>query len=405
LADLHPKIVAVCRDLPGPPLFAAWYSQPVLKRLAVTVGAGLLTISAPMRAALEDKTRLDDLLTAARVSPRLRIPAVNAAVAPSFDEVTRRLGNRLVVQPAFTSGGRDTVFVDGRADYKTAVGGDGPWRIAQFITGFSSNATALTVPTAGGCDVYVDLPSHKPVGVAEQGITPAKGAGNDWSQSWPAAMLRELVDGIVCLGEYLYASHGLVGLWGVDTIWSDDRAFINEINIRNQGTTELSGVNQVLRDLPPLLVAHLTLLARGPVTWLPSAKEFNGETVDRGAAGGRAPYYIKLRNVHPHSVTPRPGWRGSGVYRLDTARSLVWLREGAHPTDADLDRCEILLANAPAVGVVCAPGAELGTVEGITSKPIFDGPASLSPLGRVLHRAATACFVSTGPKGSSHDRR
>jgi hypothetical protein len=392
LADLEGRVIVACQELPGPPVFSAWYSHPTLIRIARTVGAYLLTVPAPVRAALEDKTRLNKLLRSAGTPKHLRIPALASTAAPAYADVVSRLGRRLVVQPAAASGGRGTVFVSDEATYERAVAGDGPWRISRFVEGFSSNTTVLTVPCRRGCSVYVDQPSHKPVGITELGIAAAKGAGNDWSPTWPREQTEELVDAITRLGHYLYDVYCLIGLWGVDTIWADGEVVINEINIRNQGTTELSGVNQVLRGQPPLLVAHLTVLAGGSVSWLPNPQDFNTATVERTVAGGRGPYYIKVRNIHSYPVSAGTSWRGSGVYGLDRSEALVWLRSGAHPTDADLDRGEILLANVPAAGVVCAPGAELGTIEGVTTRPLFLGPAELSPLGRKLHRAVMARF-------------
>ena len=397
LADDVLQIVRA--EITEPPLFAAWFTDPILKRLADSVSAQILTAPAAIRQRLEDKTNLDHLLRSAGVPARLRIPTVSASQPPSYQAVASQLGPRLVVQPAQASGGRGTSFVEDETGYDSAISGTGPWRISTFVAGYSSNTTVLTVPVPGGCSVYVDLPSHKPVGVDELGIAAAKGAGNDWSPEWPQELVAELVAAIVALGRYLYAFYHLVGLWGVDTIWSADRVVINENNVRNQGTTELSGVNQILRGLPPFLVAHLTVMAGGTVSWLPSPEEFNAETVRRSASGGPGPFYIKIRNTAPHPVTPIPGWAGSGVYRLDGDR-LSWLRAGAHPTDADLDAGEVLLANVPDADVVSGPGAELGTAEGITRRPVFAGPHHLSPLGAQVHQAVRRCFVPHPHEGT-----
>lgn len=393
LEQLGDDVRTLCCSLPSEPVFAAWYADPALLRLAQQCGASVLAVPSAMREALEDKTAFDDLLRSGGVSPRLRIPAITCDRRASFDDVTGRLGGRLVVQPSHTSGGRGTQFVDDQAGFERALVGDGPWRIAAFVEdGSSSNTTVLTVPTADGCAVYVDVPSHKPVGVAALGIAPAKGAGNDWSPPWPQPLVADLVEALVTLGTYLYRVHGLQGLWGADAIWTADRVVINEINVRNQGTTELSGVNQILRGLPPLLIAHLTVLAGGSVSWLPPAAEFNADTIQRAASAGTGPFYIKIRNTAEHPVMPHAAFRGPAVYRFDAA-GLSWLRPGAHPMDAALDRGEVLLANVPQAGVLCLPGAELGTVEGITSRPLFAGPSTLSPLGESLHAAVRRLFV------------
>jgi hypothetical protein len=399
LTALANDVLKSLRDAPARPLFAAWFTDAVLRQLADATGAQILTIVAETRRRLEDKTQLECLLRAADVPAQLRIPAVVVSQPPAYREIVARLGPRLVVQPAQTSGGRGTIFVADETSFRQAMNGQGPWRISTFVDGYSSNTTVLTVPVPGGCAVYVDQPSHKPVGIPDLGIAAAKGAGNDWFPSWPTELTEGLVEAVVRLGRYLFAFHGLVGLWGVDAIWSPDGVVINEINVRNQGTTELSGVNQNLRGLPPLLVAHLTVMAGGTVSWLPPPQVFNAETVRRSDGGHPAPFYIKIRNPDSHSVAPIGGWAGPGVYRLDGDR-LVFTRVGAHPADANLDAGETLLANVPGADVTCAPGAELGTAEGLTTRPVFAGPHHLSPLGARIHRAALRCFAAHPFEGS-----
>lgn len=89
------------------------------------------------------------------------------------------------------------------------------------------------------------------------------------------------------------------------------------------------------------------------------------------------------------------------MYRLNLD-GLAWESPGAHPVDANLGLGEVLLANAPAAGAVCAPGAELGTIEGLTTRPVFGGPDHLSALGARLHGAAEALFTPVeGSRSSS----
>src|SRR2546423_215187 len=87
----------------------------------------------------------------------------------------------------------------------------------------------------------------------------------------------------------------------------------------------------------------------------------------------------------PGPVVPSGLPHGPGIYQLQDGR-LRWLRPGAHPAAADADAGEVLLANLPAAHVVCLPGAELGTAEGITtgSGTPFAGPHELSVAGRGL---------------------
>jgi hypothetical protein len=188
-------------------------------------------------------------------------------------------------------------------------------------------------------------------------------------------------------------------LFGLDAILTDQgEVMFNEINVRNQGTTEVSGVNQQLRGVPPFLAAHLTVLLGGRPRWLPHVEEFNAGTIAAAVRPGPGPFYLKLRHhgTDPAVLSGLP--HGPGVYRLHGGR-LSWLRPGVHAADADADTGEVLLANLPAPHVVCLPGAELGTAEGITagSASPFAGTHELSPTGRALLDALGRALTPAPP--------
>ncbi|MFJ6492022.1 hypothetical protein [Streptomyces californicus] len=380
-------------ELPKPPVIAAWYATDRLRRWAGP-GGTVAAIDGRRRAVIEDKAAFDDLLQAAGVPQRMRIPCVRVdGPLPSLAELRRRVGSkRLVVQAGADSGGRGTVFVDHDADLARAAAVTGPYKVAAFITGWSSNTTVLSVPTAsGGVAVYVDRPSHKAVGIAEAGIGPGKSAGNDWSRPWPEEASAELVDAAVRIGRHLWAKHRMAGLFGLDALLTaESRVMFNEINCRNQGTTEVSAANQQLRGLPPFLAAHLTVLLGGRPHWLPDPDSFNEVTIRAAARGGPGPYYLKLRHRGADPVRVS-GLSGPGVYRAEGGR-LVWVRPGAHPACANADLGEVLLANLPAEHVVCLPGAELGTAEALTTGPAtpFAAPHQLSVFGDSILDALAA---------------
>jgi hypothetical protein len=384
---------AVLAGLSGPPVLAAWYATGRLRRWAGPRGT-VAAIDGRLRAVVEDKAAFDTLLENAGVPERTRIPAVRVdGVLPALSELRRRVGaGRLVVQAGADSGGRGTVFVDDDADLVRATAMPGPYKVAAFVAGWSSNTTVLSVPASdGSVAVYVDRPSHKAIGIAEAGIGPGKSAGNDWSRPWPEKAAADLVDAAVRIGRHLWAKHRMAGLFGLDAILTPDgRAVFNEINCRNQGTTEVSGVNQQLRGLPPFLAAHLTVLLGGQVDWLPEAEDFNAGSINVATTIGAGPFYLKLR--HRGTAPVRlAGLRGPGVYRLDGDR-LVWVRPGAHPGGANADLGEILLAGLPAEDVVCLPGAELGTAEALTTGPgsPFAAPHRLSAFGTAVLDALAA---------------
>jgi hypothetical protein len=304
-------------SLPRPAVIAAWYATDRLRSWAGPSGT-VAAIDGALRQLVEDKASFDALLQAAGVPQRMRIPAVRVdSMLPPLAGLRRAVGaERLVVQAGADSGGRGTVFVDTSEDLARAAAMTGPYKVSAFVDGWSSNTTVLSVPDrAGGVAVYVDRPSHKAVGVTEAGLAPGQSTGNDWSKPWPARACADLVEAAQLLGAHLWREHRMTGLFGLDTILtSDGRAMLNEINCRNQGTTEVSSVNQQLRGLPPFLAAHLTILLGTRPDWLPDAADFNTDTVSLAAAGGPGPFYFKLRH-RGESPVRLTGLHGPGVYR------------------------------------------------------------------------------------------
>ncbi|MEU1185767.1 hypothetical protein ABZ464_50805 [Streptomyces sp. NPDC005820] len=391
---------ALLRTRAAPPVIAAWYATDRLRRWAGP-GGTVAAIDGRLRAAVEDKAAFDALLRAAGVPERTRIPCVRVdARLPDLAELRARVGAaRLVVQSGADSGGRGRVFVDTDADLARAASMDGPYKVAAFVEGWSSNVTVLSVPDGRGwVSVYVDRPSHKAIGIPEAGIGPGKSAGNDWSRPWPAQAAADLVDAAVRVGELLWHTRRMAGMFGLDALLTGDgRVQLNEINCRNQGTTEVSAVNQQLRGLPPFTAAHLTILLGGHPDWLPPADDFNQATLTAATSPEPGPFYLKLRH-HGDRPVRLTGLRGPGVYRPAAENThLTWVRPGTHPYQADADRSEVLLTSLPGQDVVCLPGAELGTVEGLTTGPgrPFAGPHQLSGPGRGLLDALAAHLTAT----------
>lgn len=340
----------------------------------------MAAIDGTLRARLEDKADFGHLLEQACVPRRARIRAVRIGGAlPSMAVLRRRVGtSRVVVQAGVTSGGRGTVIAASDGDMAAAARLRGPYRVAAFIDGWSSNTTVLSVPDPhGGARIYVDRPSHKAIAVGELGVGAAKSAGNDWSRPWPAGAAALLAEAAVRIGEWAWREHRMAGLFGIDAILTPSgEVKVNEINCRNQGTTEVSAVNQQLRTLPPFIIAHLVTLLGGPVDWLGDADAFNHATLRCATTAGAGAFYAKVRLTGPAAASLSAQFAGPGVYRLDAHGRLRLARRGAHPAAADADCGELLIANTPGPDVTCWPGAEIATLEGITSGPgrPFSGP-------------------------------
>ncbi|MET7718479.1 hypothetical protein [Streptomyces sp. NPDC005407] len=350
-----------------------------------------------VRHLLEEKTALDELLRGAGVPRRLFIQStVYEDRLPSLAEMRRAVGTqRVVIQAGHNGGGRGTVFVDDVRSLDQAAGMSGPWKVSAFVEGWSSNTTVLSLPDGkGGVQVYVDRPSHTAMAVSALGIGAAKGAGHQWSTSFASHGVEDLITAAVRIGEWAWEHHGLMGLWGIDTIWTSDGPVINEINARKQGTTEVSGVNQQLAGYPPLVVAHLTAMLGHRVSWLPAADTYNAHTLAAAPGGKPAPYYVKVRARR--AVKTPAGFQGSGIYRFDGTH-LTWHSAGANPIEADSDAGLVLLANVPAADVTCQVNAELGTLEGLTAGRAapFGSPSDLSSHGSALLAAFDRLFLST----------
>lgn len=356
----------------GPVVVTGWYAGPALRDLAGP-GGTVAAIDGALRDRIEDKAVFDHLLTAAGVSADNRIPAIRVdGSLPSLGVLRRAVGaRRVVLQAGVTSGGRGTFFADDEEGLARAARTPGPYRVSAFTKGWSSNMTVLSVPDkSGGVRVYVDRPSHKAIAVAELGIGPAKSAGNDWSRPWPPEAVAQFAEAAVRIGEWAWAEHQMAGLFGLDAILTPDgQVKVNEINCRNQGTTEVSSVNQQLRGRPPFVIAHLVTMLGGHADWLGDPDEHNHETIRRATEPGTGPFYAKVRLDGRGPARISPDFPGPGVYRLGEDGRLHLVRGGAHPADADADRGEVLIANAPGPDVTCHPGAEIATLEGVTSGP------------------------------------
>jgi hypothetical protein len=393
LEELWPTAAEYLIDLGTTPAVYGWYETPTLRAIAELRGGTLLAHSQPLVTMLESKTAFSQILRSAGVSLESSIESIVLGTGTSvlgFDELRRRLdADILVVQADCGSGGRGTFFVQNDIEFATATA-TLPVRVSPYVPGPSGNITALTVPDGRtGCSIYVDLPSLKGIAVAALGIGSAKSAGNDWSVVHPKSHVRRIVDALERIGRWAYRKHRFAGLWGIDVIWSPKGPRINEINPRIQGSTETSSGNQLLRGIAPLVLGHLAILLDTEPHWLPPADEFNTETVRLAAIPNRtAPFYLKLRATElSHGSVD---FRGSGVYGIDSATSLLeWRRPGAIALDANLDQGEVLLANAALHGTTCAPGAEVATLEGLTSHPVFSSSGNyLAPSVEAIVAAA-----------------
>ncbi|WP_157382739.1 hypothetical protein [Nonomuraea coxensis] len=348
-----------------------------------------------VRFTLESKPLLDDLLRAAGVPAVARVRSMHVDRLPSPAELRRAVGAERVVVQAGGPGGSGTVIVSGEADMGRAARLLGPYRVAAYVDGWPVAITVLSVPDGkGGVHVYADRPAHLTTGVTEPSAGPVSAAGADWSRPWPAPAAALLVECAERVALWAWRRYGAAGMFGVDALLTpDERVRLTALRWRRQRRDEVEAVNQQAVGLPPFVLGQLAVMLGRPVGWLGDPAEFNQLTLLRATQQG-GPFAVRLRLAEGPPVR-MAGGQGSGVYRLGRDGRARWVRRAAHPAQARCDDGEFLLADLPGPGIACHPGADLGTLEGVTGggTPPFHGPASVSPFTRGILSAVSGLLV------------
>ncbi|SEF88044.1 hypothetical protein SAMN05444920_101914 [Nonomuraea solani] len=378
--------------LDRPPVISTWCAGERPYELAGP-GGTVAAIDPGVRAVLEARHLFDDLLRAAGVPAVARIRCVPADRLPGLAELRRSVGTeRVVVQAGGMSGGSRTVIVADEADMGRAVRLLGPYRVAAYVDGWPCAVTVLGVPDgAGGLNVYVDRPSHA--------TTDESCDGHDWSRPWPATAAALLFECAERVALWAWRRYGVAGLFTLDALLTpSERVYLSGVKWRHHKSPEVSGAGQQLIGLPPFMLAHLAVMLGTRVSWLADPNEFNHLSLVRATQRG-GPFSVRVRLGHDGGPMRVTAGQGSGVYRLDDRDRLRWERPGAHPADARADQGEFLLADLPGPDVVCHPGADLATVEGVTdgaTEP-FHGPGRVSPFTRRVTAAIGRLLTVSSP--------
>lgn len=368
------------------PILSVWQNTDEYEKLAKVLNAIILAMPAKVGLYLEDKTNFNNILKNSGVHHQFLLKELIFTCGesiPNYKTLCSYFGRKFVMQGR-GMGGRGTKIIKSLKDLvKAKQNLKGKIRITEYYKGFSSNVNILSIPDKKrGCLVYVGLPSFKATAIPEIGVPEATSAGSDWSLKFPLSLTSEFVKYVERIGHYIYKKFGLIGVWGLDSIWKKNNFRFNELNCRVQGTTDVGSINELLRGVPPFLLSHYLIFLDQEVSWMPAVEEFNKSTAKMmSKIATKRPFYLKIKVKGGRKLCLQSSLK-SGIYKIKNSH-LQWLQNRELTSDADFDKNEILIANLPKKETICYPGSQLCTLEGITqSRHIFSSPHTLSSQGK-----------------------
>lgn len=355
----------------------AWFDTPALEYLCNNVNNHIvLSREESICRQIEDKARLQEHLLAAGCrrfhTPRSQtFPAANHL--PDYEAIRKSLGETFVVQGRSMGGDGTKIirtsedYLEARNELRNAI------RASEFVDAPYKSVYALAVPTARGDDVavYVDGPSHKPVGIVELGNGAVAGAGGDWRPPHEAFDAEQLTKDVTLLAKYFYRQYGFYGHFVVEGFIRDGMFLFNEINARPGGGSEVNGDYQLQQGVPPFTLAHiLARLGRLTAADLDEPNSYNYYAQQRALRGlSDGVFYLKYKNSFGQSITTSSDYRGSGIYQLDKLNGVLhWSREGITSRSADFNEGEILISNGPQSGAMIGAGKQVCSLEGMSGE-------------------------------------
>ncbi|MBD3300483.1 MAG: hypothetical protein GF347_03975 [Candidatus Moranbacteria bacterium] len=269
----------------------------------------MITCASPEQfVSVENKNTFSQI--AEKAFPENVIPyeLINPKEEHSFSDLCKKLkAEKLVVQNSVSGGGDGTLFARNQEELQAAIerfdrsseNSDEKieLKISRFQEGYESNGQACVI----NGKVYVDPPSHKPVGLEAAGSSPASGSGNDWTNSFPPELLNQYKEIMVKTGEHLYQEYGYQGIFGVDSIFDLENQTLwpHEINPRTQGTTPYQIYNaRMAQRIPTDIISYLAHFAEAGLIEqkkleriLPNPDKYNEKSIESPGC-----WYIKLSN-------------------------------------------------------------------------------------------------------------
>jgi hypothetical protein len=305
---------------------------------AVAAHAPAATLVGPSS---ELRTRIDDKSATRRDLAAAGVPTVDGELvnAPhvSFEELRRRFGPPVVIQPVRGSSGLGTAFVHDAAGFAEVRGRmPGPFLASRFEGTCVLNLHVYVGPTA----TIVSPPSVQLAGLPPADVPAPVYSGNDFGAAarLPVGLRADARAVAYRVGAWL-TELGYRGIAGVDLVTDGRQCRLLEVNPRLQGSTWLLGEIERRAGVTPLLVRAVRDAHEPPGP--------GGVAAPTGAVAaptGGAGAQLIVRASRSHSVDAgilarRPGaygWRGD---RLTFRRPVAGL--------ADCDQDEVFVEGAP----------------------------------------------------------
>lgn len=376
------KLDELCGKYPNAIVFCTYRKpehQDLLRR-----HPGILLSCPPQSIAsgVENKANFHKILTDAGVTEILSTLLYSDALEiPPYNKVADQVGPDFVVQIIASAGGArhdlqsSINFVTDGSELAEAVSfqrGQGPVRVVTMAHGREANGAGLSTPWG----TYVDLPSHKPVGLPELYGRPGAGSGNDWTWLYPQAQMAAYQRQIERVGAEL-SRRGFNGMFGLDSIFDEtgDGPWPHEINGRSQGTTEAQDAVDLRAGVAslPMMAAALDL-GIGP-EYFPDVNEYNNASLRRVGQ-----WYLKVSVPRPICVARDL----NGVWTLRDGQ-LVGQHSGSI---LELKGDQLYIYGAPKKGKRGLPGTGLPTlyVNGL-APAVFTADDQLTEFGEQVRRA------------------
>lgn len=331
----------------------------------------------------ESKRYFAEIMKNSNVSSKNYVQCYDDVYCKNFEKISSCLDIPFVVQYD-SCGGKGTYFVKDKFDWES-IELYNIDKISRYIDGTTFNFNVLNILIQNEINVFIELPSMKPMNIKELHGINFSSCGNEWGNH-SILNIERIINEIEKIGKYIYRQYEFLGVWGVDCIVNNDTKTtkIIEINARLQGTTEVSSAIQLLRKFIPFPYLQISSYLDKKITNLNSSK-YNQETIMLNKNCSFSAFYIKIKGKSDFVFNPSKDFKGDGIYKIKDNK-LVFYNNSIQTIEANLDEGLILLVNTPLKGTKIKLNNEICMIESVKSPEniIFLNDNTLSHFGQKI---------------------